>query len=264
CFSLSDPRIVLDRLQFFEYESVSFKCEGSDGSTGWRVMMRKTKGIITTCLNNCEASKGSYTIKTAFPVDSGEYWCEAGKGKRSNAVNIAVTAGSVILESPVLPVMKGDAVTLNCTTKTPSNLTADFYKDGFLIRTGSAGEMTIHSVSKSDEGLYKCNISGAGESPESWLAVRALQETPPSPRHSPWTVVTVILLALLLVVGLLHYVKHKVVICVSSETPTAGSDSGVEDRTGEEHQRISGGVSAANSPMATYAVVTKHKKKRGH
>ncbi|XP_071382252.1 low affinity immunoglobulin gamma Fc region receptor III-A-like [Centroberyx affinis] len=257
-----DLRIVPDRLQLFEYESVSFKCEGSDGSTGWRVM-RKIKGIISTCPDSLEASKGSScTIKTAFAVDSGEYWCKAGKGERSNTVNIAVTAGSVILESPVLPVMEGDAVTLNCTTKTPSNLPAAFYKDGFLIRTGSTGEMTIHSVSKSDEGLYKCSISGAGESPESWLAVRALQETPPSPRHSPWTVVTVILLALLLVVGLLHYVKHKVVVCVSSETPTAGSDSGVEDRTSKEHQPISGGVSAANSPTATYAVVTKHRKKR--
>ena len=83
------------------------------------------------------------------------------------------SAGSVILESPVLPVMEGEDVTLSCREKTTSfNLTADFYKDGLHVGRGSTGTLTIHSVSKSDEGLYKCNISGAGESPESRLAVR--------------------------------------------------------------------------------------------
>ena len=87
------------------------------------------------------------------------------------------SAGSVILESPALPVMEGNPVTLRCRNKTPStNLTADFYKDGLFNRSSSTGEMIIYSVSKCDEGLYKCNISGAGESPESWLAVRG--ETP--------------------------------------------------------------------------------------
>ena len=81
--------------------------------------------------------------------------------------------GFVILESPVLPAMEGNNVTLSCRKKkTSSNLTAEFYKDGVLIGSSSTGELTIHSVSKSDEGLYKCNISGAGESSESWLAVR--------------------------------------------------------------------------------------------
>ncbi|KAK5623154.1 hypothetical protein CRENBAI_018921 [Crenichthys baileyi] len=31
--------------------------------------------------------------------------------------------------------------------------------------------MAILNVTKADEGYYKCSISGAGESPESWLAV---------------------------------------------------------------------------------------------
>ncbi|KAI3375769.1 hypothetical protein L3Q82_003734 [Scortum barcoo] len=80
--------------------------------------------------------------------------------------------GSVILQSPVLPVMEGDDVTLHCKTKTPpSNLPAAFYKDGSLIRPESAGHMTIRHVSKSDEGLYKCHISSHGESPPSWISV---------------------------------------------------------------------------------------------
>uniref|UniRef100_A0A8C7I6J5 Ig-like domain-containing protein n=1 Tax=Oncorhynchus kisutch TaxID=8019 RepID=A0A8C7I6J5_ONCKI len=86
-------------------------------------------------------------------------------------VYILYTAGAVILESPALPVTKGDSVTRRCRYQgTPSNLTADFYKDESLIRNATTGEMTIPAVSKSDEGLYKCTNS-EGESPESWMTV---------------------------------------------------------------------------------------------
>lgn len=79
----------------------------------------------------------------------------------------------MILESPIEPVMEADAVTLRCRkNKTPINHIADFYKDGSYIGTGYKGEITIRSVSKSDEGPYKCSISGAGESPERRLTVR--------------------------------------------------------------------------------------------
>ena len=77
----------------------------------------------------------------------------------------------MILQSPVLPVMEGDDVTLTCTTKT-SNLSAAFYKDGSFIRTEPTGHMTIRHVSTSDEGLYKCNIRGHGESQPSWLGMK--------------------------------------------------------------------------------------------
>ncbi len=88
-------------------------------------------------------------------------------------LNTCCSAGSVILESPVHAVMEGDTVTLRCREKqTSSNLTADFFKDGHIMESSSTENMTIHNVSKSDEGLYKCRISGVGESPESWLTVR--------------------------------------------------------------------------------------------
>uniref|UniRef100_A0A8P4KCM8 Ig-like domain-containing protein n=1 Tax=Dicentrarchus labrax TaxID=13489 RepID=A0A8P4KCM8_DICLA len=172
CLSVSDAafRIVPNRLQAFQYESVSFHCEGLDGSTQWRGI-RNTVGFISACSEGTPVL--SCTIHRAYPSDSGEYWCETEGGERSNSANITITAGSVILESPVLPVKEGNNVTLSCRKKiTVSNLTADFYKDGLLMGSSSTGEMIIHSVSKSDEGLYKCKISGAGESAESWLAVR--------------------------------------------------------------------------------------------
>ncbi|CAI5660020.1 unnamed protein product [Oreochromis niloticus] len=114
--------------------------------------------------------------------DSGVYWCESREGPISNMVNLTVTGGSVILQSPVLPVMEGDDVTLLCKTKTtPSNLPAAFYKDGSLIRKQPTGHMTIQHVSRSDEGLYKCDISGHGESPSSWITVTDKHTTTPPP-----------------------------------------------------------------------------------
>ncbi|XP_039678347.1 uncharacterized protein LOC120572898 [Perca fluviatilis] len=105
------------------------------------------------------------------PVDSGVYWCESREAATSNSITITVTGGPVILQSPVLPVMEGEDLTLTCRTKTSSSLTADFYKDGSFIRTEPAGHMTIHHVSRSDEGFYKCNISSVGESPSSWVSI---------------------------------------------------------------------------------------------
>ena len=84
----------------------------------------------------------------------------------------------MILGLPVHPVSEGSDVTLHCwskdkTTRKPSSgRPADFYKDGSLISTESTGQMTIHSVSKSDEGFYKCHIFDLGESPESRMEVK--------------------------------------------------------------------------------------------
>ncbi|KAI4897767.1 hypothetical protein NFI96_007600, partial [Prochilodus magdalenae] len=62
--------------------------------------------------------------------------------------------GDVVLDSPVHPVTEGDSLTLRClyhSTK-PSDLTADFYRDGSLLQTQTTGEMIIRTVSKSDAG----------------------------------------------------------------------------------------------------------------
>ncbi|XP_028420689.1 low affinity immunoglobulin gamma Fc region receptor II-b-like [Perca flavescens] len=206
-------RITPNRLQLFQFDSVSFDCGGSDGSTKLRGI-RNTEEFVPEC--DIKTPTGSTcTIDRVYPADSGEYWCETEGGDTSNTVNISVTAGSVILESPVLPVMEGETVTLRCRNKTSStNLPADFYKDGRLMKSRSGEEMTIKNVSKSDEGLYKCSISGAGESPESWLAVRAKNASddfdPPRALILLWITVTVFMVALvLLVVGFLHIRRRK-------------------------------------------------------
>uniref|UniRef100_A0AAQ5Z4B9 Ig-like domain-containing protein n=1 Tax=Amphiprion ocellaris TaxID=80972 RepID=A0AAQ5Z4B9_AMPOC len=155
-------------LCLFEHSSLYINCKGFNISTGWTVLS-KTKGKVSTCISGWSFI---CTIKPALLSDSGEYWCEGG-GERSNAVNITITDGAVILESPVLPVMEGGNVTLRCRTKmTSSAHIADFFKDGRHIGTSTTAEMTIGRVSMSDEGLYSCSISEFGESPQSWLTVR--------------------------------------------------------------------------------------------
>uniref|UniRef100_A0A3P9DSQ7 Ig-like domain-containing protein n=1 Tax=Maylandia zebra TaxID=106582 RepID=A0A3P9DSQ7_9CICH len=126
-------------------------------------------------VNTTTLANSSCNINYILKQDSGVYWCGSREGPISNMVNLTVTGKLsvwMILQSPVLPVMEGDDVTLLCKTKTtPSNLPAAFYKDGSLIRKQPTGHMTIQHVSRSDEGLYKCDISGHGESPSSWITV---------------------------------------------------------------------------------------------
>ncbi|XP_030581191.1 Fc receptor-like protein 5 [Archocentrus centrarchus] len=167
--------------QLFTDDFVSLSCEEDDSSAGW-TLRRNTS---TETRAECGAGFGkligsSCDISYIDPLESGVYWCESREGAISNMVNLTVSGGSVILQSPVLPVMEGDDVTLLCQTKTtPSNLTAAFYKDGSLIRKQPTGHMTIQHVSRSDEGLYKCVISGHGESPSSWITVTEKYTTTP-------------------------------------------------------------------------------------
>ncbi|XP_072232315.1 sialoadhesin-like [Leuresthes tenuis] len=171
-------RILPNRSQFSLYESVTLSCADQTNSSGWKVK----RNTSTNKNEECSITWGKRNETHCFildlhQVDIGVYWCEFGAGVCSEAINISVTGGSVILESPALPLWEGEAVTLRCTNKEApsSNLTAEFYKKGLFIGSSSTGTMTIFGVSKSDEGLYKCNISGAGESPDSWLVVRAAQ-----------------------------------------------------------------------------------------
>ncbi|CAL8326928.1 unnamed protein product [Lota lota] len=165
--------------QVFEYESLSLECDpadSSEGSSAW-IIWRFTheSSLLSGGLSWCgsrwgESSSTNCLITTSKQSDSGLYWCQSSLGDSSSAFHINVTGGHVILESPVLPVMEGHHVTLSCRTKPPrSRLSADFYKDGIFIRSAPTARMTIHNVSKSDEGLYKCSVSGLGHSPESWL-----------------------------------------------------------------------------------------------
>ncbi|XP_059210442.1 low affinity immunoglobulin gamma Fc region receptor III-like [Centropristis striata] len=174
--------VSLSSSQMFEGQSVSLSCEEDDSSAGWTLRRNTTRDTRTQCGAEWGQSAGSSCdISYIFPWDSGVYWCESREGATSNTINITVTGGPVILQSPVLPVMEGHDVTLRCKTETSSNLPAGFYKDGSFIRTEPEGHMTIRHVSRSDEGLYKCHISSVGESEPSWVTVTGKPTTTYSP-----------------------------------------------------------------------------------
>ncbi|XP_049917541.1 Fc receptor-like protein 5 [Epinephelus moara] len=173
--------------QLFKGQSVSLSCEEDDSSAGWTLRRNTTRDTRTECGADWGEPAGSVcNIGLILPWDSGVYWCESREGATSKSINISVTGGSVILQSPVLPVMEGHDVSLHCKTKTSSNLPAAFYEDGSFIRTEPAGHMTIRHVTRSDEGLYKCDITGHGESPPSWLTVTGRPtEAPPTSAAPP-------------------------------------------------------------------------------
>ncbi|XP_041842261.1 Fc receptor-like B isoform X1 [Melanotaenia boesemani] len=173
CCTTNGARLTISpsRSQLFEGDFVSLICEEDDSSAGWTVRRNTTRQLSECGDRWGKAAGSSCNISVVFTRDSGVYWCESREGATSNSITLTVTGGSVILQSPVLPVMEGDDLTLSCQSKPPSNLPAAFYKDGSLIRTESTGHMTLHHVTRSDEGLYRCSISSHGESPPSWISV---------------------------------------------------------------------------------------------
>lgn len=74
--------------------------------------------------------------------------------------------------------MEGNSLKIFCSYKEEDEYDsrpispAVFYKDGVFIGKHDAGKKTFPAVSKSDEGLYKCEHPSKGESPQSFLAVR--------------------------------------------------------------------------------------------
>ncbi|RVE60894.1 hypothetical protein OJAV_G00185790 [Oryzias javanicus] len=168
-----------NRSQFFEGDLVTLICEDE----GWTLMRNTSRRTRTECEEWGDSTDSSCKIVYLMTWDSGVYWCEFGGGGASSmVVNISVSGGSVILQSPVLPVMEGHDLTLSCQSKTPpSNPSAAFYKDGSLLRTEPTGHMTLQHVSRSDEGLYKCHISGRGDSPSSWISVSEKLPTSSAP-----------------------------------------------------------------------------------
>ncbi|KAK2881530.1 hypothetical protein Q8A67_018798 [Cirrhinus molitorella] len=162
------------RTQHFTSVSLSLSCEDQSNSTGLRVRRYTDSGQLEDCSS---LHRSTCTISSTNTSDTGVYWCESESGEKYYPVNITVHSG-VILESPVHPVTEGDHLILRCLYQhtAPPNLRAYFYKDGSLIQNQTT-EMTITSVSKSHEGFYYCKHPDEGESPKSWISVRASADT---------------------------------------------------------------------------------------
>ncbi|KAL1278700.1 hypothetical protein QQF64_025373 [Cirrhinus molitorella] len=174
------------RTQHFTFVSLSLSCEDQSNSDRWTVRRyRDVWGRLEDCSSSVWRSQtgSTCTINSTSTSDTGVYWCQSESGENYHPVNITVHF-DVILESPVHPVTEGDNLSLRCLYKhsTPSNLRADFYKDGSLIQNQTT-EMIISTVSKSHEGFYYCKHTKRGDSPKSWISVRVdvILESPVHP-----------------------------------------------------------------------------------
>ncbi|XP_062371794.1 Fc receptor-like protein 5 [Sardina pilchardus] len=190
---LSSPASLVvhpDRNQHFTYQFLSLSCEGNGNSTGLKLRWFSKMMERESCPFKWISEAGSScSIRSLLQSHSGVYWCQSESGEQSNPVNITIQDGIVILESPVHPVTEGDPLTLRCRYRyQPSNVSADFYKDGTLLQTSTTGEITIPAVSQSHEGLYKCSNPESGESPKSWITVK--EKPKPVLRGPPQTWLT--------------------------------------------------------------------------
>ncbi|XP_053486110.1 carcinoembryonic antigen-related cell adhesion molecule 5-like [Ictalurus furcatus] len=163
------------RTQHFTADSLSLSCEDQSDSTGWTVRGYTHSETVSDCSS---VSGSTCNISSLSTSHTGVYWCQSESGGRSNPVNITLHNGHVILDSPVHPVTEGNPLTLHCLSRNSKTSASgvDFYKDGSVLQKKTTGEMTISTVSKSDEGFYHCKHPERGESPKSWVSVRVLSD----------------------------------------------------------------------------------------
>uniref|UniRef100_A0AAY4AHM2 Ig-like domain-containing protein n=1 Tax=Denticeps clupeoides TaxID=299321 RepID=A0AAY4AHM2_9TELE len=150
-------------------DTVTLRCEVAS-LTGWRYKWYKGRSQTAVSQSDRYNRTGdTLTIRGAAESDQDQYWCQ---GERDTRPTSSLINGDVVLEGPAQPLKEGDNLTLLCIYRTePSDLTADFYKDGVLLQTRSTGQMTIPVVSKSHEGFYQCKHREMGESLETWFSV---------------------------------------------------------------------------------------------
>ncbi|KAL6118342.1 uncharacterized protein ACO6RY_03159 [Pungitius sinensis] len=226
CLMLSTLVVHPDRSQFLLYETLTLTCGGPGCSDGWTLLRNTSTQTSQPCPSAWGVATNGSTcaIGDAYPSDSGVYWCGSERHGRSggSGVHIAVSDSDVILQSPALPVTEGDRVTLRCASSGEGGgegggggggarrwepqpaASAAFYKDGVMIGNRSAANVTFVAVSRSDEGLYWCEIPARGTSPRSRLAVRVPAEPPPD-LPLPRLVCVVLLIVLLTVLNVLIF-----------------------------------------------------------
>ncbi|XP_058871710.1 Fc receptor-like protein 5 [Acipenser ruthenus] len=145
--------------QIFSGETVTLSCEVEGDSAGWRFKQYRDGREEAGCSDLYRRRNGdSCTISKARHSHSGVYWCESASGQeRSNAVNLTVSYGRVILQTPPQPVFEGDSLTLRCLIRDGYKAArVIFYKYNRELQSRADTELSVDRVSKSDEGFYKC------------------------------------------------------------------------------------------------------------
>ncbi|XP_063058062.1 basement membrane-specific heparan sulfate proteoglycan core protein-like isoform X2 [Engraulis encrasicolus] len=157
--------------------TLSCKAKGSVTAVAWTVRRFTNWGELSDCPFSDKSkllNASMCNISSLTSADTGVYWCQSDSGERSNAINITVHNGNVILESPVHPLRVGERATLRCVIRksSTSNISARFDKHGKHLDNQTPTTMTIRKTSKSDEGWYSCVDEEKRRSPISWISVR--------------------------------------------------------------------------------------------
>ncbi|XP_056233983.1 uncharacterized protein LOC130170568 [Seriola aureovittata] len=200
-------------------------------SSGWKLMHFSPDRAVGTRVINVHSSppgggvSGNKSEAFAFIAssrNSGLYWCENAEG-RSNAVNITVSYGNIVLKTPAFPVFTGDEVVMSCQYRTANHNSTTFFKNKAEIDTYSSSssdrviKMTIKNVTQEDEGFYKCaSRDRKMASPESWLSVRPdrgnftkTKGTPASTSGSwKWIILSFAVVLLFLIPLIVWLVRH--------------------------------------------------------
>ncbi|XP_029906043.1 pregnancy-specific beta-1-glycoprotein 4-like [Myripristis murdjan] len=215
--------------QIFRGERLTVQCPVSGtNSSGWALrQLSQDFGLRTADFQTgqCTPLEGAVSadvpdaciFPTVYSGNSGLYWCERAGG-RSNAVNITVSYGTIIMKTPVHSVPEGEQVVLYCQYWKGNHSKTTFFKDGVEVHTSLSPdrvvEMTIDNVTKEDEGFYKCASHGRKmESPASWLSVgsnsTSANGTPISNHGSrKWIILSCCLVGLLFLIPLIVWVVH--------------------------------------------------------
>ncbi|XP_055012408.1 Fc receptor-like protein 5 [Boleophthalmus pectinirostris] len=139
--------------QFWEYHNVSVSCE--DFGPDWTVWRFTKSGDLSGCGSGWGKIRISGCHMNVKHYDSGIYWCESKYRESSDTINITVTGGPVILETPV-QLEEGLEVVLRCRFKSGAqNLKVDFYRDEVLIKSSPEPQTTIR-FRRDQQGAYTC------------------------------------------------------------------------------------------------------------
>lgn len=185
----SSLRLTPNTRMIFRGERFTVECPppqtNSTGGTLKRFSLDQTEGATVSERGQgsphqsaAMAGRSHMSSFVAASGNSGLYWCESSEG-RSSAVNITVSYGNMILQTPASPVFEGEEVILYCQSFREKHFKVTFFKDGEEITTSTSSspntvtQMNIVNVTRRDEGFYKCASNDRKvQSPESYLAVR--------------------------------------------------------------------------------------------
>ncbi|XP_058874368.1 immunoglobulin superfamily member 1-like [Acipenser ruthenus] len=162
---------VTPHASVWEGEAVTLQCGAHINKQGTQLQYR----YIT--VNGDQRGAGSqdqYSIPAAELRDTGSYQCEveaAGTGLKKRSDSVSLTVRELFITptltfTPVSPVWKGEAVTLQCgaqINKQGTQLQYSYIKDnGDLSGARSRDQHSIPAAGLRDTGSYQCEVEAAG------------------------------------------------------------------------------------------------------